>query len=1094
MDKDHMPIHPLWWRRSRNSVSVPVIGREQREQDRIRKAQQLTQELLSIVAEEIPELIQGQVPAGLHAADLERVLTRIAASASSPHQRRTLHNYFCTALDRGNRAGVWSLPIPAPFLTLKRESPLRDLAFFRRASAFKTLKVDFERTLASLSQREQQWHQEGGHTLLQARRAALVLFAAAAYGGLCNPLRLSLLFHALQTSGLGAFRPDLLWADLSFPSAEHAANVPGSPQTLQRWYLDPASQLLLGYYHRHYGLSTPTPPPADPDKGKRWTFDLLAPLLRSLDSHPDLISLDEFCQAAIGALERHPRVDLPSYLTHYALGIHPSYSLPPNRLARWFHWAPVNGPTPEAPPPPEATATVPAPPLDRTQPQQPSVNTVTSSQQATALLRCVYGSRGASRKAPTAIQHLQSFRQHAAQQGSVIGQLLAQWAIQLLTAGSRWQHRALAPSTVYESYLILVSKNLLGLCANDDPLDFDAAEFEALYSDTLAHSPRVAKARTVSALAAFHEFLMRCYQVPDIDPSVLTGGPRTPVRVRALVVSESEFAQARQWIAQDSNLPVHWKTALDWALLLGFRAGLRLGEVMKLRLQDLFIAQGVTLSIRSNRYGSNKTSCSLRRLDLALLLPEDEFLPLKMEWQRLQILHQPVPQALLISDDSNRLQPLDHTVVRATLHQALRRATGESTVVFHSLRHSALNRLLLAIEAPDWAARLCTPNAPAWSVSTAALTGSHGESSKRLWALAAIAGHSSPAITLQSYVHCLDLLCYDRVRHGAPELTSRTLAWLLNTSPQAIHHQAQHHRQQEPIPIAPFTPRAHAALQTVITDYRPLTTTLIEFKPVEPHLLSLHQLEPQHYAAILQHYEAGMAVADIAWLTQIASAAIHQVITAGQAVVAVATTRRQRSRLIHPQRRQTQGHSAITPALPPERQDRHEAEAMWQRLYQSWRIQPDEVRWGVDYFLAHAFAYGGGIRFRSPADALRMVELLKFLVDNTQRLVAQHRPSSASSSTPEQQRAHWGTQLPGLSISSSKKAPITRSGFPWGQLILSVLHPHPPQHRLQSAHSFKYAFHGMAILLMSQDLQTATSTTSAGERVAAVTEPTTVDG
>ena len=63
--------------------------------------------------------------------------------------------------------------------------------------------------------------------------------------------------------------------------------------------------------------------------------------------------------------------------------------------------------------------------------------------------------------------------------------------------------------------------------------------------------------------------------------------------------------------------------AVNLYLILGHRCGLRIGEIVKIRLKDVAITSAY-LEVRDNKYGDNKTGSALRRTLLEQLLTDSD--------------------------------------------------------------------------------------------------------------------------------------------------------------------------------------------------------------------------------------------------------------------------------------------------------------------------------------------------------------------------------------------------------------------------------------------------------------------------------------
>jgi hypothetical protein len=115
---------------------------------------------------------------------------------------------------------------------------------------------------------------------------------------------------------------------------------------------------------------------------------------------------------------------------------------------------------------------------------------------------------------------------------------------------------------------------------------------------------------------------------------------------------------------------------------------------------------------------------------------------------------------------------LEHSFLRISerklfnpIERVMREVTGDQSLRFHHLRHSAINAYFLAMQedlVPGTMALLLDqnadqPNMKAWRQT---LVGKGESIRPRLWAIAGLAGHATPETTLGSYFHLCDWLRY----------------------------------------------------------------------------------------------------------------------------------------------------------------------------------------------------------------------------------------------------------------------------------------------------------------------------------------------
>ncbi|MEZ5495219.1 MAG: tyrosine-type recombinase/integrase [Gammaproteobacteria bacterium] len=68
----------------------------------------------------------------------------------------------------------------------------------------------------------------------------------------------------------------------------------------------------------------------------------------------------------------------------------------------------------------------------------------------------------------------------------------------------------------------------------------------------------------------------------------------------------------------------YYKRMMISIFIILYRTGLRVGEVLKIKLKDIEISDEFWIDIRENNKGDNKTYSSLRRIPLGILLKKEE--------------------------------------------------------------------------------------------------------------------------------------------------------------------------------------------------------------------------------------------------------------------------------------------------------------------------------------------------------------------------------------------------------------------------------------------------------------------------------------
>lgn len=205
-----------------------------------------------------------------------------------------------------------------------------------------------------------------------------------------------------------------------------------------------------------------------------------------------------------------------------------------------------------------------------------------------------------------------------------------------------------------------------------------------------------------------------------------------------------------------------FKAQLKLILIIGFRCGLRIGEILKLRFRDVDAESDWALYIRGSRLGSNKSDNALRKLEFAKLASEEELELLKQYYHEL-IIDRQIPDYVFGLGGENI--PLDQVKCSQILGGALRQSTGNSEVVFHSLRHSWASMTFAIIgKERDLAEQFTGLDREKLAAIRKYWLRSEDLTRDGLWQLARALGHATPATSAQTYLHLV------------PEMVHRKLA------------------------------------------------------------------------------------------------------------------------------------------------------------------------------------------------------------------------------------------------------------------------------------------------------------------------------
>ncbi|WP_309045665.1 site-specific integrase [Marinobacter sediminicola] len=343
--------------------------------------------------------------------------------------------------------------------------------------------------------------------------------------------------------------------------------------------------------------------------------------------------------------------------------------------------------------------------------------------------------------------------------------LLAEWALHLCTKPASSGKR-LSLSTIAR-YVRDTGIRIVSLAGEGDIRNYDNSEFDELYTEVISDaSSSGLRNKLCAGLREFHFFLHSTCGVPKISEITNLGGGSVLQPVDANLISLDDYQKIRcrireadlELIAED--LPV----IAELIFILGFRCGLRRMETLMLRIQDVHLLGRQEIIVRRYMGRELKTANAVRRLPLYALLEQDE-LTLLTDWvkRRKEDERATACTDALFSVPKKGWMPIDQEKVIPILHRHMRAVTGDNSLRYHHLRHSFASWTFLRLSlAHHGKGRVLLPEQPLtqeWLNQSPhfyerLLKGRHRPD---LYAVARLLGHASPDMSLEHYIHTMDL-------------------------------------------------------------------------------------------------------------------------------------------------------------------------------------------------------------------------------------------------------------------------------------------------------------------------------------------------
>lgn len=646
-------------------------------------------------------------------------------------------------LEAGKRALGWKAYVPAPPVIINRDPPTFTPDYFRGLASLRTIEATVLKHIASKA------FPPGG-----SAEIGLMLYSAVVYGGL---LDLEWIPSWLRSIPSGArLDGDVFWVDIEKTAANKYSFETGDKsetfRIIRRWFADPLTQSLM----LRWLAGNPDQPDLRPD-------EYLAALWKAIGqprkTAPDLKTLVKWSSVRLSLY-------LPQYLVVYAKGDTKSVSLSPSAWTRLRTEKAVStgaengGNDLDSSPSNAKTVSIPASDGSEDADRQHGL--------LDELLKEIVPPGRKTREANSDVRRrVEEFISDNSHEFAPMMHLLADWTIEHLKRKTRrppWTIKAQVRPDTIRGYIRTIGKQLVAEAIDADLGSFESEDYRELYL-SVVNKKEVISRRYLCGLTLyrFHLFLMDHYGAPRVDFNNIAARKLGPpeASVDANVISPAMFKKALALLDTSGGSDRLSQIRL-LITILGFRCGLRRNEARNIRLRDIHGSNQPELLVRSSRYAVLKSSDSLRRVPMHLLLDKDE-LRMFTEWMSKRRKEDADITAPVFAEPGSRL-PVPEEMIFPQIHKALRAVSGDDRLRFHHLRHSFANWLLLCLVGNPAAPGLPrfpfmkNYNGKSRDGIVQRLLGNEHLGRPALYSVSMLCGHASPATTLLNYTHLCDFM------------------------------------------------------------------------------------------------------------------------------------------------------------------------------------------------------------------------------------------------------------------------------------------------------------------------------------------------
>lgn len=1002
------------------------IGADYRHKERIRQIEKITTLARRIFTKEFPnpEIAPSNT---LFLKKWASITTVLEKSFGSIRDYKLAFNHLVNLIENHRTDNGWKVSAPTYLFTQKAEKQLRTKDWLQQGWAFQHVYQSWFNGLT----------ESPPDTPAKCYQALMLSFMC--HSGHCN-------IHLVEAFSMRLAEPITLYqaTECTFITLEVNAkgfntNIHDLANTHYTCYLSPLTLGLIRIWTKlnHSQWKHPT--------DRQQIYSTIVNNLGGIcDTFPN--TLKKMSSCAIFTTEQLPNANLSQALIEYAIGKTKSYSLPLNNLARveatqvercntknFYDFKSIISPILPA------HKTVPAsPPSDL-------FSILTNA---------------LKRESPKVKLSPDKLREHLNSIDIALRPFNQQWLIEWLLAKS---HTCKA-STI-ATYNSALTRRWLFATEGQTLTDMDADDFESLYL-SLIDDVATLKAKTYlsARLSQLHGFGVQRYNLPPLLNPIEPDSHKRK-HTRSGFIDETLFAALLRQINQLCDLNHEEKNALLALLIIGYRCGLRLGELIKLRLCDIENSSIGWIQVRNNTFGDNKTASALRKVPLFPMLLDHES---KIVNQHLTLKHAKASRKtnLVFTLGQDNYLPIDKFLISNFTKHVLRELSGLSHLVFHHLRHSCLSRLQIMAEIDH--AQKFIPNVVPYSLEHESKIHHlvFGKSLRnRYYALAALAGHSSPETSFNNYFHFSDWIIGWKLSMVTLPV-SKQLAMSMNLCSRR-HYQTLKEKNTVLFPDK-FKPYLLTKLKPITLKNPILSHDIINPTVLSPVQDKKHSLELCY--TVLNQLQEGFDIQEIAFKFRIEQNLVDRWVTNATYIQQLRT---QYSR--YHSRRFSSAH--LNKLIPGKLQSSEERQMVskWVINFRNhYTEQRDEINWAILYALNHTSINQSGITFKQPDQLNRFIKAVEFTIPKSYWRIITHSIEYSPI------LHHWKKSYSGIRSHRGKKSSsFGRIGK--GTVRLELRHPHEKRIRGQgklkkfSSHALLYLFNMMGIMMLKPEKQPNTN-------------------
>ncbi len=328
------------------------------------------------------------------------------------------------------------------------------------------------------------------------------------------------------------------------------------------------------------------------------------------------------------------------------------------------------------------------------------------------------------------------------------------------------QQQKIRHSSIYSYYTKLAETWLLH--STDFIEEHDLNDHLELIYNRMLNGIGKSKSQKIDLLKRFHQFQQMLFNAESFPLSTEGLRIHSP---KAELISGKTFQYLLSQLTQykHSNYNAHDLEMLSIVYTIAFRTGMRINEILGMRVKDVEGVKASSIWIRpylsKNQQHFLKTDSAERNLNVQISLNEEEHLKFQKYCKTRRLSYSPNQYLFTMWNSTERIKPY---MVTTPFQKTLDSILPNHCYSFHSLRHTATNNLAMILTLDYKFVSIITDYSHEhYSLIRTQLLSS--QTPQNCWYLLAhLLGHIDPTETFRSYLHLAYLIAGYQLRKFDP--------------------------------------------------------------------------------------------------------------------------------------------------------------------------------------------------------------------------------------------------------------------------------------------------------------------------------------